>query len=398
MGAKHFVGLLACILLSSNALAQQAQLVSALINGCGTSDGDGEYIFVYSGGTTFTANTTTINVSYGTSSPAGTTITDSFDDNSTSAVTNYVSSLNSQLGACTNISFTVATSGTSIPAGSHVLIVNGPTPDVIDFSTLCNSLTSTLTIYVMISNDVSWTSSGTFANNVSANRFFTSAINSNTVTVSYINSGWISNTNGNYVHFDEDLTTNYGNYSGCNPGDTNVLPVTLIGFSGQATSDGQVELLWQTADEQNNSHFTIQRSKDADLWEEIGMVPGHINSETIQHYKYTDQNVPTGLIFYRLKQNDLNGDFEYSEIISVMNSGGRTLKIYPNPAKDFLIVECGDLIERIMLVNPQGKVFRLNNRSQMNNEFDLQKVTKGLYKVIIETKDTQLIRSLIIDR
>lgn len=389
---------MACVLFLVNAFAQQAQLVSALINGCNANDGDGEYLFVYSGGTTFNASTTTINISYGSSAPATTSITDTFDDNSTSAVSNYVSSLNGLLGSCTNINFSVATSGTSIPAGSHILIVNGTTPDVIDFSTLCNSLTGTLTIYVMISNDVSWTSGGTFANNAGTNRFFTSTINSNTVTVSYINSGWVSNTNGNYLHFDEDLTTNYGNYSGCNPGDTNVLPVTLISFTGQVNAEGQVALFWQTADEQNNSHFTIQRSLDGDSWTEIGMVPGHINSTTIQSYQYMDQSPPQGQVFYRLKQNDLNGDFEYSEIISIMNTGNSAFKVYPNPAQDFLNVQCSDAIERVTLINPQGKAFQLQQTDQMNNQFDLRNMAKGIYKVIVETNSTRLSNTLIIDR
>lgn len=113
-----------------------------------------------------------------------------------------------------------------------------------------------------------------------------------------------------------------------------VLPVTLISFTADAIKSG-VQLKWQTGTEIDNSYFEIQRSKDGYVFDAVGSVEGNGNSSELIDYSFTDKKAPFGINYYRLRQVDFDGDFEYSPIIFVNYEGfitGMDMVIYPNPA------------------------------------------------------------------
>ena len=125
--------------------------------------------------------------------------------------------------------------------------------------------------------------------------------------------------------------------------------------------ENKVILNWQTATEVNNYGFEIQRSvigttHDLSLqWEILGFVEGHGNSNSPKHYTFTDdktsevlQNVEglDGKLQYRLKQIDLDGKYEYSEIINVETHRKVSLPTqfalqqnYPNPFNPTTVIE-----------------------------------------------------------
>ena len=97
----------------------------------------------------------------------------------------------------------------------------------------------------------------------------------------------------------------------------NVVPVELVSFTAKVY-DSKVTLSWQTATEVNNSGFEIERSSDKKDWMMLGFVEGSGNSETPNSYSFIDNNLSGGTKFYyRLKQTDNNGSFEYSNVIEV---------------------------------------------------------------------------------
>jgi hypothetical protein len=91
------------------------------------------------------------------------------------------------------------------------------------------------------------------------------------------------------------------------------LPVELIYFKGK---DNQ--LLWSTASEAQNKGWNIERSTDAINWTTIGFVQGGNNSDVTLEYKF--QLKEFGKYYYRIKQLDIDGHFEYSEIKYLDNS------------------------------------------------------------------------------
>lgn len=115
-------------------------------------------------------------------------------------------------------------------------------------------------------------------------------------------------------------------------GNAGALPVELTHFDGK--KDGRnVALSWATATETNNSHFDLQRSADSRQWQTIGTVTGHGNSLEVREYQYTDRQPLPGMNYYRLKQVDFNGRFEYSRVVSVaFGPDGSKPSLSPNPA------------------------------------------------------------------
>lgn len=99
----------------------------------------------------------------------------------------------------------------------------------------------------------------------------------------------------------------------------NVLPITLIDFSGFDEGDYNY-LQWSTSSEINNDYFTIEKSENAIHWSELGRVDGSGNSSVEKSYSYVDKNPYAGTTYYRLKQTDYNGNFEYFNIIAIENN------------------------------------------------------------------------------
>ena len=98
-----------------------------------------------------------------------------------------------------------------------------------------------------------------------------------------------------------------------------ILPVSFVSFSADR-SNGTVRLVWNTANEKNNSHFEVERSTDGSDWETIGNVAAGTNSST-DSYTYTDEAAPAAQTQYRIRQVDFDGNYGYSKVVLV---GGAT--------------------------------------------------------------------------
>jgi hypothetical protein len=112
-----------------------------------------------------------------------------------------------------------------------------------------------------------------------------------------------------------------------------VVPVELISF-GASTSTGEIVLNWETATETNNSGFEIQRSINNNTLTKIAFIKGYGTTTEVHNYSYTDKNIKPGKYQYRLKQIDLNGEYNYSKIIEVnLESPAEFIleQNYPNP-------------------------------------------------------------------
>jgi hypothetical protein len=94
------------------------------------------------------------------------------------------------------------------------------------------------------------------------------------------------------------------------------VPVELV-FLTADVEENNIVLKWQTATEINNAGFQIERSRSISNFEQIGFVEGEGTTAEIQNYYYKDCNLLTGKYFYRLKQIDYGGTFEYSKIVEV---------------------------------------------------------------------------------
>jgi WD40 repeat protein len=111
------------------------------------------------------------------------------------------------------------------------------------------------------------------------------------------------------------------------------VPVELTTFTAAAVNNSAV-LEWSTSSETNNWGFQIERASGDNLWESIGFVEGKGSTAEATHYKFNDNNPLDGKSFYRLKQIDFDGKFEYSGIAEVDLSPLKEFALsqnYPNP-------------------------------------------------------------------
>ena len=117
-------------------------------------------------------------------------------------------------------------------------------------------------------------------------------------------------------------------------GNDTPLPVELVAFNANQVKE-EVKLEWQTASEQSNKGFFIERSDDGHLFHSIGFKEGKGDSKEIENYSFEDFDPIKGLGYYRLKQVDFDGAFEYSAIKSVIWEGinDKSISAYPNPLK-----------------------------------------------------------------
>jgi hypothetical protein len=140
-----------------------------------------------------------------------------------------------------------------------------------------------------------------------------------------------------------------------------IIPVELTSFIANVNQSGQVELNWSTATEINNQMFEIERRTEAGQFATIGYVEGHGTTTEPQNYSYTDVTVSTGIYFYRLKQLDFLGSYEYFDEIEVDVTGPLSFDLgqnYPNPFNPstnikYSVPETGDI--RLAVYNLIGE-------------------------------------------
>ena len=119
-------------------------------------------------------------------------------------------------------------------------------------------------------------------------------------------------------------------------GSSDLLPVDLTYFSAEKNKE-KVDLSWQTASELNSSYYEIQRSADGEHFETIATEAAAGFSNTLLNYSFVDENPLKGFNYYRLKEVDSDGSYQYSDVAVVDFFTGNTilqLAMYPNPMEE----------------------------------------------------------------
>jgi uncharacterized delta-60 repeat protein len=169
------------------------------------------------------------------------------------------------------------------------------------------------------------------------------------------------------------------------------LPLQFTYLNAAPTNNGGITLSWQTAQENNNNYFSIQRSGNTTSnFAELIRINSQGNSSQAQTYSYTDNTPLHGTNFYRLKQVDKDGKFSYSQIVSATIADGLTVVLYPNPVRDVLNIKGLDasMSNELSVMSAKGSVVAQTAISSTSSyQWNLKSLSKGVYYLRISSRN-----------
>ena len=177
-----------------------------------------------------------------------------------------------------------------------------------------------------------------------------------------------------------------------------ILPVEISRFTADEKGS-EVSLNWTTASEINNEGFEIERSTDGKTWTYLDFVAGKGTSQAENNYQYLDETPESGMNYYRLRQMDFDGRWEYSEVVSIKMEGANTVSFtaFPNPSK-------GEVAIKIEHFNGEGQLSVFRNDGALiltqdvrdvRSTIDLSTYPNGIYTVQIQTPRQVLTQKVV---
>jgi hypothetical protein len=213
-------------------------------------------------------------------------------------------------------------------------------------------------------------------------------------TSDYVDNGIVST--NSYAYYVKAIDRSFNTSSASNTVNLiSPLPIELLNFTLKKLNN-HIQLTWSTATETNNKEFEIERSADATQWKTIGIVKGSGNSTTIKNYTFIDSTTLASTNYYRLKQIDFSGSYQYSKILSMTLSVEDTKKniiqVFPNPFTNSINIRNLEGNEPISIFDMQGKLlknFKITNEGEINLELDflpsygiyVLKIGNNLFKI-----------------
>jgi poly(beta-D-mannuronate) lyase len=163
---------------------------------------------------------------------------------------------------------------------------------------------------------------------------------------------------------------------------SSIMPVQLIRFSAVLSND-KVLVSWQVENEVNFLQYEVELSKDGRSFEKIGTVTANNQS----YYSFVQYIFSAGKNYYRLRLVDKDGRFSYSPTRLLNVGKATTVNVYPNPAKNIVVIELNGIINLqtvITLFDVSGKaVKKVSNITTNIIEMPVQQLQSGLYHLQI---------------
>ncbi|CAF3883025.1 unnamed protein product, partial [Rotaria sp. Silwood1] len=170
-----------------------------------------------------------------------------------------------------------------------------------------------------------------------------------------------------------------------------VLPVSLTQFSGEKKGTSNL-LIWTTATEHNNKGFELQRSYNGNDFLKMNFIESKAtngNSATTLNYQFIDTKPFAGTTYYRLKQIDLNGKTNLSNVVAIKGDKVTNLTVtdvYPNPTAKLLNVVISSPVDdkvNIVVTDITGKVVKTQSAQiavgNNNSQIDVSNLATGTY-------------------
>ena len=160
------------------------------------------------------------------------------------------------------------------------------------------------------------------------------------------------------------------------------LPTELINLNAESLS-GYNRVYWSTASETNSDYFLVEKSTDGYNFEPIGKVKAAGNSQDIIDYSFEDYDQRNETVYYRLKQVDMNGEFEYHGPRPLNYVGKDILTVSPNPVRNAGTINYAfkaNVKYSISIVDISGRTVVEKTMSNANSSSSILLDTKGIEK------------------
>lgn len=163
------------------------------------------------------------------------------------------------------------------------------------------------------------------------------------------------------------------------------LPVSLIAFDAVKKNNTAL-LTWTTGTERNNKGFEVLRSTNGSQWAKIGFVATAStdgNSNAKLNYSFSDAKPFSGSNHYRLKQVDIDGASEYSEVRVLDFASTQVISLQPNPAKQAVTISGLNGNENLRIFDATGRLVKEVKATNTNMQISLDGLAEGTYQVNI---------------
>jgi len=168
-------------------------------------------------------------------------------------------------------------------------------------------------------------------------------------------------------------------------------PLPHLTALGAFESNNQIQLIWQTENENNLLQFEIEKSLDKINFIKLNTLKAF---NTINSYHWVDANPRTGNNYYRIASVDINGNVSYSNIMTVNHENGNPgIRVYPNPASTYnfnlQMVNQQPGNYEIKLFNSTGQLFmtksiQYSGGSTVEKLQPQQNIPPGIYRLEIK--------------
>ena len=156
------------------------------------------------------------------------------------------------------------------------------------------------------------------------------------------------------------------------------LPLEWLQLNGGRTANGKVRLQWRVNEQMVNA-YSIEKSKDGNRFSTISTINSKGNG--INNYSFTDETVENSASWYRIKQTDFDGHFTYSRILQLTSTSVSSIKLYPNPSADQLIlsVDRKKVGKQAIITTATGKQLQIININSEVMSINLSGLPAGMY-------------------
>lgn len=182
------------------------------------------------------------------------------------------------------------------------------------------------------------------------------------------------------------------------------LPVSFKSFTATRFSSN-VMVKWETAWEQNNSGFAVERNING-TWQQVAWVASQAvggNSTDVLSYSFNDPNNVKGISQYRIRQQDMDSKSKYSDVRSVRGEGQLSkTTVYPNPTNDgkvMVMFEDASASRNVTVMDMSGRIVK-EFKAIKNNNITIENLQPGVYTIKVSVPETgeQAVQKIVVNQ